>query len=125
MKTWIDDLLEIGKNQEDYIGQIYESLVNVDPAKRTPGYIAVCFKNALKNDCKRLNKQTGIDVLEDREDVSELNLNGIESKITDEDDLKMLDDYFECKTWIKLAHKWKCSDKTAKTKLVNMLKKYV
>ena len=128
MQTWINDLLEIGKQkrQQDYIGQIYESLIKQeDQSKITPSYIAVCSDDALKNEYKRTNKLDRPEVFPEIEDVSEENLNRIESKIDNPIDLKMLDDYYECGTWTKLANKWNCSDKTAKTKLVSMLRKYL
>lgn len=128
MQTWINDLFEVGKQkrQQDYIGQIYESLIKQeDQSKITAAYIAVCFDNALKNEYKRTNKLDRPEVFPDIEDVPELNLNSIESKITDATDLKMLDDYFECGTWYKLADKWNCTDKTAKSKLVSVLRKYL
>lgn len=84
---------------QDYIGQIYESLIKQeDQSKIVPGYIAVCFDNALKNEYKRTNRLVRSEVFPDIEDASELSLASIESKIADPTDLKMLDDYFECGT---------------------------
>ena len=128
MQTWLTDLFEIGKQKrmQDYIGQIYESLIKQeDQSKIVPGYIAVCFDNALKNEYKRTNRLVRSEVFPDIEDASELSLASIESKITDPTDLKMLDDYFECGTWYKLADKWGCTDKTAKSRLIGMLRKYL
>lgn len=128
MENWINDLFRIGKEkrQQDYIGKVYESLIKQeDQSKITAGYIAVCFDNALKDEYKRTNKLDRPDVFPDIEDVPELNLNSIESKIDDPIDLKMLDDYYECGTWYRLADKWGCTNKTAKAKLVSMLRKYL
>lgn len=126
MQNWINDLIEIGKQHPQYIGQIYESLIKQeDQSKITYSYIVACFYNAYKNEYRRTNKLVRPEVFPDTEDSSEVTLNDIESKINNPTDLKMLDDYYECGNWVKLAIKWNCTDKTAKHKLVSMLRKYL